>query len=213
MRNNRMRAWLKASIALPAGLLLASQAGAVALVLSGTSANGSNTTFTYGGSFAVDPSNPGGDPIEGLVTGSRLIIYDFKGYVAGSVFSPYANVLATSQLVSDATLLPPATTDDPTIANLVFTYTGPDVTPPAGFAFTGFSADSIFSLVDPAGSAFGTQTLKVTNNTPFYVQGFVAAPGAGAVPEPASWAMMLGGFGMIGGALRAQRRRTKVKFA
>jgi hypothetical protein len=31
-----------------------------------------------------------------------------------------------------------------------------------------------------------------------------AAPGA--VPEPASWAMMLGGFGLIGGALR--RRRT-----
>jgi hypothetical protein len=31
-------------------------------------------------------------------------------------------------------------------------------------------------------------------------------PTFGAVPEPASWAMMIGGFGMIGGALR--RRRT-----
>jgi len=29
----------------------------------------------------------------------------------------------------------------------------------------------------------------------------------GSVPEPASWAMMLGGFGMIGGALRARTRR------
>lgn len=28
-----------------------------------------------------------------------------------------------------------------------------------------------------------------------------------AVPEPASWAMMLGGFGLIGGTLRASRRR------
>jgi hypothetical protein len=27
-----------------------------------------------------------------------------------------------------------------------------------------------------------------------------------AVPEPASWAMMLGGFGMIGGALRSRRK-------
>jgi len=27
-----------------------------------------------------------------------------------------------------------------------------------------------------------------------------------AVPEPASWALMLGGFGMVGGALRARRR-------
>jgi len=43
-----------------------------------------------------------------------------------------------------------------------------------------------------------------------------AVPGAGAslsfgpatsdVPEPASWSMMIGGFGMIGGALRRQRK-------
>ena len=34
---------------------------------------------------------------------------------------------------------------------------------------------------------------------------------AAAVPEPASWAMMLGGFGLIGGAMR--RRRVGVRFA
>ncbi|HWI86755.1 MAG TPA: NF038122 family metalloprotease, partial [Sphingomonas sp.] len=33
---------------------------------------------------------------------------------------------------------------------------------------------------------------------------------ASFVPEPASWAMMLGGFGLVGGALR--RRRTSVAF-
>ena len=33
-----------------------------------------------------------------------------------------------------------------------------------------------------------------------------------AVPEPASWAMMIGGFGMIGAALR-RSRRTQVAFA
>lgn len=38
-----------------------------------------------------------------------------------------------------------------------------------------------------------------------------SAPG-GAVPEPASWAMMVGGFGLIGGALRS-RRRAAVTFA
>jgi len=36
----------------------------------------------------------------------------------------------------------------------------------------------------------------------------VAAP----APEPASWAMMLGGFGLVGGALRTARRRTAVAF-
>jgi hypothetical protein len=34
---------------------------------------------------------------------------------------------------------------------------------------------------------------------------------ASDVPEPASWAMMLGGFGLIGGAMRS-RRRTRVSF-
>jgi hypothetical protein len=33
----------------------------------------------------------------------------------------------------------------------------------------------------------------------------------GSVPEPASWAMMLGGFGLVGGAMR--HRRAKVRFA
>ena len=33
----------------------------------------------------------------------------------------------------------------------------------------------------------------------------------GGVPEPASWAMMLGGFGMIGAALRG--RRPRIRFA
>ena len=33
----------------------------------------------------------------------------------------------------------------------------------------------------------------------------------GAVPEPASWALMLGGFGMVGGAMR-HRRRSSVSF-
>jgi hypothetical protein len=213
MKSNLLRTWLKAAVALPAGILLASQAGAVALVLAGTSADGSNTKFTYAGSFATDPTNPGStDPIEGLVNGSQLVIFDFKGYVDGSVFSPYADVTATSEYQTSAPgLLPPGVTDDPTIANLVFTYTGTGTTPPAGFVFSGFSADSTFSLVDPAGAAFGSQTVKVTNNTPLYVQGFVAGPSA--VPEPASWAMMLGGFGMLGGALRAQRRRTRLNFA
>ncbi len=35
----------------------------------------------------------------------------------------------------------------------------------------------------------------------------------GAVPEPATWAMMIGGFGMVGGAMRYRRRKTTVSFA
>lgn len=34
-----------------------------------------------------------------------------------------------------------------------------------------------------------------------------------AVPEPSTWALMLAGFGMVGMAMRARRRRTNVVFA
>jgi len=40
-----------------------------------------------------------------------------------------------------------------------------------------------------------------------------AVPGDGSVPEPATWAMMAGGFGAAGAALRRQRRRVKADFA
>jgi hypothetical protein len=33
-----------------------------------------------------------------------------------------------------------------------------------------------------------------------------------SVPEPANWAMMLGGFGMIGGVMRSRRRNPAVSF-
>jgi hypothetical protein len=47
-------------------------------------------------------------------------------------------------------------------------------------------------------------TRFITGNTP---------AAAGAVPETATWGMMLAGFGMIGSGLRSRRRSTKVSFA
>lgn len=37
--------------------------------------------------------------------------------------------------------------------------------------------------------------------------------GGTAVPEPATWAMMLGGFGLAGGAMRYRRRAVRVSFS
>jgi hypothetical protein len=39
------------------------------------------------------------------------------------------------------------------------------------------------------------------------------APIGGAVPEPATWAMMLAGVGMIGGGMRYRRRRTTLAYS
>jgi hypothetical protein len=42
----------------------------------------------------------------------------------------------------------------------------------------------------------------------------LTASTAGAVPEPATWAMMIGGMGVVGGAMRRRRSvSTKVSFA
>jgi len=60
----------------------------------------------------------------------------------------------------------------------------------------------------------GTYTFRFaeTDNQGFFQAGLdnVSITG-GAVPEPASWALMLGGFGLVGGAMR--RRRAAVSFA
>ena len=37
-----------------------------------------------------------------------------------------------------------------------------------------------------------------------------APDGAGAVPEPASWAMMIAGFGLVGGSIRTARKRSNI---
>jgi hypothetical protein len=193
-----------------AAALISTPAGAVTIVLQSTSPSGPNTLFSYGGSFAIDPANPASlTPIEGLVNGSQLVIFDFAGYVGGSVSSPYANVAATAELLSDPDLLAPGAFDDPTLYNLVFTWTDGAFTPAPGFAFAGLSALSIYSGIDPAGSPFGSHSVTVANNTPLYVSGYVASPIA--VPEPASWALLFGGFGLIG--LAARRATYRISFA
>lgn len=65
------------------------------------------------------------------------------------------------------------------------------------------------ALQGPTGGAFATVTdgnLAQPVDLPFTINGTATA----AVPEPASWAMMLIGFGGVAGALRARRRATSV---
>lgn len=52
----------------------------------------------------------------------------------------------------------------------------------------------------------GGEALFLTND----LKPFVSVEAIGAVPEPESWAMMIGGFALIGGALRSRRSRQTV---
>ncbi len=73
----------------------------------------------------------------------------------------------------------------------------------SGSAFDNFS----FAYTDAAGSPFtggggvNTGLIEIVDNITYGAVG-------GTIPEPASWAMMIAGFGLVGGALR--RRATLV---
>jgi len=72
-------------------------------------------------------------------------------------------------------------------------------------SFFGFVSDTEFSSI----------RLRAREGSGHYLVMDNVSTGAAAIsaaPEPISWAMMVGGFGVIGGALRG-RRRTKAAFA
>ena len=56
-----------------------------------------------------------------------------------------------------------------------------------------------------------SHTLQFINNTEWVFVSEVTFLDGGAVPEAATWAMMILGFGMVGGAMRVRRRA--VRFA
>lgn len=97
-----------------------------------------------------------------------------------------------------------------------FTPTGGNA--PAGtYAF--FNAGAFIQIYnpgdigDPNDDQFDNITLAQTcpgqNMACAFTRDILAAPGG--VPEPAAWAMMLAGFGLVGSAMR--RRNTRVTFA
>lgn len=64
-----------------------------------------------------------------------------------------------------------------------------------------------FSIVNIYGRIVGDPTVQLSSIeiAPGFESGGFVGNGVGSVPEPASWAMMLGGFGIAGGSLRRRR--------
>jgi len=60
-----------------------------------------------------------------------------------------------------------------------------------------------------AGSSLDAFTLNLPKSSGAVL--YWTDPGTPSVPEPASWALMLGGFGLVGGAMRS--RRAAVSFS
>ena len=91
-----------ASALLAGTVFAATPASAVVVFLSGA------PTPTSGGwEFGYQANFSAG---EGVQNGSTFVIFDFAGYVPGSVFSPYADLVASSELVSAGLPSSPAST-------------------------------------------------------------------------------------------------------
>jgi len=84
----------------------------------------------------------------------------------------------------------------------------------AGTYWAGFIAPVMYlqgfstgngSLIDSTPPHTGSNTFQLGGNTGYIFYG-------AGVPEPASWALMIGGFGMGGAAMRGSRRKTAVSF-
>jgi hypothetical protein len=159
--------------------------------------------FSYQGYLAGD---------QGLVAGDQLEIFNFAGYVPGSVFSPYADVTASVTTGDPNGLdLPPGFVIQPGTTTLVFTYTGPNFDTTGGpfgrTLFNGIGAKSTFPNFALAG-AYSAVAEK--NNGPetghaTFNLGYEAVP-VSSIPEPAAWALMLVGAGLSGAAMRGRRR-------
>ena len=171
-------------------------------VLESVTPVGPDFEFSYDGTLAGD---------QGLVFGSELVIFDFVGYVPGSA-TPGAygpDLIAFTELTSS---IPPplGETDDPTIPNLVFEWVGAPFHatggPFAPFPFVGLTAQSTSGNV-----AIGDYSARTIINTGAarglagFNDGFVGVPGL-TVPEPASWALLILGFGGVGALMRARPR-------
>jgi len=181
---------------LSGSLFAAAPASAVVVFLTGapTVAPG-GWQYSYQANFSAG---------EGVQKGSTFVIFDFAGYVPGSVFSPYADLVASSELVSAGLPTNPDFTDDPTIPNLRFTYTGASLLNLSNASFSGLNAVSILSGI--AHDGFGAVTVKSAGpllGSKVYSTGLVSVPSG--IPEPAAWGMMLAGFGLAGAAMRRRR--------
>ena len=159
---------------------------------------GSDFEFSYSGTLAGDT---------GLAEGNLLVIFDFGGYVDGSISAGIyaADIDAHVEFTSPLTL-PPGYDDDPSIINLVFEWTGAPFNASGGpfpdVDFAGVSARSINSdtRID-AYSGVTTMNNGLAVGLAAYNQGPVAVP----VPEPSTGVLVILGFGLAGATLRTRR--------
>lgn len=148
-----------------------------------TVSRGSITSNPVGGGGSVFGFNttPGGDFVLELLGGSAT--FAFLNPVSSFGFK-----LTGVQLSNLSVMF-----NDGTAQNVAVVNNGSGV---QFFGASGFSNLVTSFTLNASGDAIGVDDLRFSS--------------AAAVPEPATWALMLLGFGFVGGALRSKKRRQNV---
>jgi hypothetical protein len=188
-----------ASLALLAALAAPARAALIP-VLVGVAPDAGGFRWTYSVNATSDIQVNAGD---------YFTVYDFAGLVPGSLQAPAGWAGATPLVGPTPPQILPA--DDPTVANLAFTYAGAG--PLAGpLALGGFSAVSAYGA--PTDGQFTSETHRTIdgrregNVTPTEVP--VPSPGGGnpppQTPEPATLALAGAGLAALAGRRLAHGR-------
>ena len=133
-------------------------------------------------------------------------------FLAAGILAGQPAVLTFAQPISYLSFLwgSPDTYNVVTLVSSAQTYTF--TAQSLGFAVT--NGDQTFSQYARFVASAGETIRSVSfSNTPVRDAFEVANFSVTAVPEPATWGMMLVGFGMVAGATRYRRRSTKVVYA
>jgi hypothetical protein len=149
--------------------------------------------------FDIDPTTGSGGSELGIEVANK------RGFVAGT-----SNYFDLSQFIDFSTTTTAGlTTSEFSIANSVFRDFIAGAAQQGFFGAGGYTPQNVrlnlsqsLSYSVAGGSTYGANGLGTFS---------VAAP-TGAVPEPATWAMMILGMGAVGFAMRSAKRRSDAKF-
>lgn len=180
----------------------------IALALAGTSATAATIIYNVNQSIGL------GSVVGTIQTNGTI------GTLAQSdvtAFDLTVNGLGASVVLTqaDSVIVNTGSNFSATAGNLFFDYSGP-----SGFLLFQFGsfgtgmkyfcnssvADTCFQGASAIPESFNSPSAQVEGR----VGNQILASASGAVPEPASWALMIGGFGLVGAALR--RRSTATTF-